>query len=378
MTTYGDIKSGEVAAPAVVAKEISALPALVKAAAAKLASATTAAEVLDAKDAASLAYDASKRAARVAKAKKAHDELIAAAHRAQADALEIEAAAKRRLADEYDGGQERGEIATPGKPVNVLDENIKAKVSEVGLTRKQVHEARRVRNAESAQPGVVRAALDQAIAEGKEPTRAVVNEAVSAALGETKPVDTRTEAQRDADTIQSAWDHACEPGRAMFLAANNLEIQAKASEDNGGTSAKACAPMTGEVSRVSVGTETDVDDGRRVEASGGAAPVITNSCSAAPAVEAVARPQAPAQSATAKVSRSVTPPPPGGTDKAGEAVPPPTASPATQFNNPRCQSSKACRFAHSRDCCFDCSVAWAQRPKEEQIRLWAEANEAAA
>jgi len=37
--------------------------------------------------------------------------LFSAAHRAQADALEIEAGAKRRLADEYDA-QARGEVAT--------------------------------------------------------------------------------------------------------------------------------------------------------------------------------------------------------------------------------------------------------------------------
>ena len=41
-------------------------------------------EVLDARDVATLAYDAAKAAARFAKAKGAHDELIAAAHRAQA------------------------------------------------------------------------------------------------------------------------------------------------------------------------------------------------------------------------------------------------------------------------------------------------------
>jgi hypothetical protein len=37
--------------------------------------------------------------------------MAAAVHRAQADALEIEAKAKRRLADEYDAAQERGEVA---------------------------------------------------------------------------------------------------------------------------------------------------------------------------------------------------------------------------------------------------------------------------
>ena len=36
--------------------------------------------------------------------------MVAAAFRAQADALEIEALAKRRLADEYDAPQERGEL----------------------------------------------------------------------------------------------------------------------------------------------------------------------------------------------------------------------------------------------------------------------------
>ena len=56
-----------------------------------------AAEVLEARDSASIIYDAAKKAARMAKAKGAHDELIVKAHRAQADALEIEAAAKQSV-----------------------------------------------------------------------------------------------------------------------------------------------------------------------------------------------------------------------------------------------------------------------------------------
>jgi hypothetical protein len=47
------------------------------------------------------------------RAKKAHDDLIAAAYRAKADALEIEALAKRRLADEYDAAQDRGDAVGP-------------------------------------------------------------------------------------------------------------------------------------------------------------------------------------------------------------------------------------------------------------------------
>lgn len=37
-----------------------------------------------------------------------------------------ERAPRFRLADEYDAAQERGEVATKGKPVNVPGENIKA------------------------------------------------------------------------------------------------------------------------------------------------------------------------------------------------------------------------------------------------------------
>ena len=70
------------------------LPGLIDRAATMLASAKTAAEVLEAREAAGLAYDTAKRAARLGRAKAAHDDLVAAAHRAQAHALEIEAAAK--------------------------------------------------------------------------------------------------------------------------------------------------------------------------------------------------------------------------------------------------------------------------------------------
>jgi hypothetical protein len=72
--------------------------------------------------------------------------LIAAAHRAQADALEIEAAAKRRLADEYDAVQPE-EAKKGGRPKTVGNHNgFTAK--EAGLERYQIHEARQVRDAE--------------------------------------------------------------------------------------------------------------------------------------------------------------------------------------------------------------------------------------
>lgn len=151
------------------------LPSLIDRAAKMLAGAKTAAEVLEAREAAGLAYDVAKRAARLKSAKAAHDDLVAAAHRAQADALEIEAAAKRRLADEYDAAQARGEVAGHGRskvePANVTT------AADLGLRRDQIHEARRLRDAEAADPGIVRRTLDQKLERGEEPTRSAVRRA---------------------------------------------------------------------------------------------------------------------------------------------------------------------------------------------------------
>lgn len=49
--------------------------------------------------------------------------IIAAVHRPQVDALDIEALAKRRLADEYDAAEERGDVA--GRGANVPGGNIR-------------------------------------------------------------------------------------------------------------------------------------------------------------------------------------------------------------------------------------------------------------
>lgn len=161
------------------------LPALVRKAASQLASATSAAEILEAKTSAVLAYDAAKAAARFAKAKQAHDDVISAVYRAQADALEIESMAKRRLADEYDAAQERGEVAGHGGGRNfkVPDGNVEtATVSDIGLTRKDIHEARQIRDAEVAEPGITRRAIDARLDQGLEPTKAAVSREINSRL----------------------------------------------------------------------------------------------------------------------------------------------------------------------------------------------------
>ncbi len=77
----------------------------------------------------------------------AHDTLIATAHQMLGDALGIESAAKIRLADEYDAAQKRGEVAGGGRPKTVADDNGIATAADLGLTSKEVHEARQIRDA---------------------------------------------------------------------------------------------------------------------------------------------------------------------------------------------------------------------------------------
>ncbi len=167
------------------------LSTLVRQAADRLAKATTAAEILDTCNTASIVYDAGRKAAQMAKARGAHDEVVATAHRAQADALEIEADAKRKLADEYDAAQKRGEVASHGGARNfkvphwnVENCGIRPSTSaELGLSRKQIHEARIIRDAEDASPGIVRKTLDDCLENGRSPNRAAIRKAVTGAAG---------------------------------------------------------------------------------------------------------------------------------------------------------------------------------------------------
>ena len=172
---------------AITVRELDSLSALVDRAAAALRNARSSAEVLEARDMAGATYDLAKRTGRLLKAKQAHDELIAAAYRAQGDALLIESQAKMRLADEYDAAQVRGEVRTQADNQLVPDEN-KLSVSDIGLTRKDVHEARQIRDAETAEPGIVRRAVEHRVAAGQAPTKAAIREAVRERVASDQPV----------------------------------------------------------------------------------------------------------------------------------------------------------------------------------------------
>jgi hypothetical protein len=280
---------------AVVGTSATRLPSLVRQAAEALARAETAAEVLAAGEMADAAYAEAKRAARLARAKGAHDELVAAAHRAQADALEIESLAKRRLADEYDAAQARGEVQSPGgNRRNIIPDknNDPAHVEDIGLTRKQVFDARQIRDAVAQDPGVVRRVLDDMLAHGDEPTRSAVRRLVveplranlRAAVGtdsataeergnnlyETPAEATRTLLALEAFRLE-VWEPACGRGAiSRLLEDAGYQVFLSDLVDYG------TADRHGELQRVDSFLDTGADywlpDGPR----GGGADIVTN------------------------------------------------------------------------------------------------------
>lgn len=102
-----------------------------------------------------------------------------------------------RLAGEYDAAQERGEVAKLGTnqtQVGVTGGNTLPTAADIGLTRKEIHEARQIRDAEKAEPGVTARVVGEIVSRGEEPTKAnrLFNDRVAGdedqgfALGEVK------------------------------------------------------------------------------------------------------------------------------------------------------------------------------------------------
>jgi N6-adenosine-specific RNA methylase IME4 len=179
----------------------SELRTLIYQAADSLVCAATAAEVLEARGKASFAYDAAKSAARLARARGARDEVVARCHRAQADALEIQSMADRRLADEIDGAQARGEIEKPGgrrgnQHGGIIPDGNNATLADVGLSAKDVFDARQVRDVIAADPGVLRRALDDILASGDEPTKARLRRELSPAVNDIRAAATAEKKER--------------------------------------------------------------------------------------------------------------------------------------------------------------------------------------
>lgn len=166
-------------AVSVVPMSADALPALIDRATKALEGARDSAEVLEARDMARVAYDAAKIAGRLAKAKEAHDTVLAQVYRAQAEALLIESRAKMRLAEEYDAAKDADEVAKQGRPKKVEGSDLIPTIADIGLTKQEISDARQVRDAERVSPGVVARTLNEIVERGEEPTKAKLNREIA-------------------------------------------------------------------------------------------------------------------------------------------------------------------------------------------------------
>lgn len=415
MITYQDIKSGAVPAP--VAKvDANSIPSLIDRASKRLSEAKTSAEVLEAKAAAELALHYAK--------------VTKAANESHADCLRIITRAEIRMANEVDRGQAAGEVAKRGgdRQSNVPASDNGAKLSELGISRQRVNEWRKVSEAGEEK---VEQAISEALADGRAPTKADVHRA--AGIVKEKP---QSDADREYADLQAAWDRAGPLARRHFLAWNDLIEQPKVETHD----AEACKPNSNALAIASSGIDGLANEGggdvdrSATRASSAVEVGATNSPDGAdellgglpvPATEVNVE-RTGRSSAYTKTGRHGTPHVSGVTGgesaassegsrqsalasdmadrgnasgnesvTAGETVtnsqstvpaveaaaetpmvPRPTVT-ANSFTNPRCQHPATCHLAHTRNECFDCNLAWSKRPKDEQVRLWAEAVQAA-
>ncbi|WP_242220030.1 SAM-dependent methyltransferase [Shinella zoogloeoides] len=123
------------------------------------------------------AYDLSQAEARFAAKYEATRHLVPKLRQMQGDALFVETQCKIEVAKAYDAAQAAGQAATRGRPKNVPDGNIFT-ADEAGLSRKEIHEARKLAAAEAESPGIARRAIDARIAQGLAPTRASLRHAI--------------------------------------------------------------------------------------------------------------------------------------------------------------------------------------------------------
>ncbi|MEN0087754.1 MAG: hypothetical protein AAF737_04885 [Pseudomonadota bacterium] len=166
------------------------LPSMIADAASRLAAARNVAELLDARVEADTVRGIAKQAARLARRKGHLDAVVHAANRAQVDAMKIEAEAMVRLADETDAAIERGELrkhGQRGKAANgqagdgedIADgTGLPPTLAEAGLNQTEIYEARRIRDAELAEPGIVARALEARFDQGHVPGRKFLRDAI--------------------------------------------------------------------------------------------------------------------------------------------------------------------------------------------------------
>lgn len=189
------------------------------------------------------------------------ERLIAKARQLQGDALLIECRAKVKIADEWDAAQARGEAATGGRPKKggkggnsetVMESN-GFTAEQAGLTRQEIFEARRLRDAEKKTPGIAERAIAARLAAGFEPTRAVVRGIGTRSASKEERGDDFYQTPREAihallcveQFQQSVWEPSCGHGaisKPMEDAGYRLLLSDMVD--------RACATTDGELQRV--------------------------------------------------------------------------------------------------------------------------------
>ncbi|MBD8556886.1 hypothetical protein IFT84_20460 [Rhizobium sp. CFBP 8762] len=103
-------------------------------------------------------------------------ESLAACRRIQADALELVSYSEIRIADEWDRLAKEGKTLR-GRPKSVVNEDTLT-ADSIGLTRDQIHKARKLRDKEAANPGFIRLVIEEKVREGVSPTKAAIRHAI--------------------------------------------------------------------------------------------------------------------------------------------------------------------------------------------------------
>tara|TARA_R110002020_G_scaffold471284_1_gene698244 strand:- start:34338 stop:35891 length:1554 start_codon:yes stop_codon:yes gene_type:complete len=170
-----DAKAGRLPAMAV---EPSDLVAIVEHARALL----DAGDVENALKLSAVAYDQAKSAAGSAERVKASRVLVDKARRLQADALKIESMSYVAMADAADDAQSKGHLSR-GRPSEKVPDEDHFTLEDVGVDKRRLHEARKLRNAVRAEPDFVERVVETRMSEGLEPSRAALKKAAGHAVG---------------------------------------------------------------------------------------------------------------------------------------------------------------------------------------------------
>lgn len=132
-------------------------------------------DLVAARDLAQFAYSSAPAFAKMAE-KLRLKEALEACQRIQADALEVVSYSEIHIATDWERLSAEGKTHR-GRPKSVVVEDAFTAL-EVGLTRDQIHKAKKLRDAENAEPGFIRRTIEELVRNGVAPTKAGLRAAI--------------------------------------------------------------------------------------------------------------------------------------------------------------------------------------------------------